>query len=402
MKGWRRGVELISHPDRSPHLRGNAIIFVTVAMTTCIAFSVLTLDVGMILMTKIQLQNAADAAALAGASALILGNQAEARSRAIAVAGQNLAWQDGLDPVVIGDLDVTFPSATRCRVRTHRTRATGDALRTFFVQVLNPESDRLAEASATAEAEYFQVCGSTCIKPWSVPDRWDDVNDNLEYDYAEDYTDSNRNGQWNAGEPFYDDNGNGLWDPDEPYDPVATGYLPADDVGLRCTLKIGQPKDTIVPCFFYAVDLPALHDPSGGLQSGASSYREHIIDCAPYLVQVGDSLQVKPGNMSGPTRQGVQALIDQDPGASWDNASQTVLGSAFGTSPRVVKVALFDPRFTPHSGRDFVIVAKLGAFFIEGADADGGVTGVFTGTITQGEPCASDDPAFLTSLHLVH
>ena len=159
MKGWRRGVGLISHPDRSPHLHGNAIIFVTVAITTCIAFSVLTLDVGMILTTKIQLQNAADAAALAGASALILGNQAEARSRAIAVASQNLAWQDGLDQVVIGDLDVTFPSASRCRVRTHRTRATGAALRTFFVQVLNPDQTGWRRRALRPRPSTFKCAG---------------------------------------------------------------------------------------------------------------------------------------------------------------------------------------------------------------------------------------------------
>jgi hypothetical protein len=165
-------------------------------------------------------------------------------------------------------------------------------------------------------------------------------------------------------------------------------------------LKVGQPGDTIVPSFFYAVDLPPL-DGSKKVKSGASLYREHIIDCAPYLVELGDSLQVKPGNMQGPTRQGVQELIDQDPSAVWDNASQSVIGSVFGTSPRVVKIALFDPRYTPKSGRDFVIVAKLAAFFIERVDADGGVTGVLTGAMTQGEPCATEDPTFLTSVHLV-
>jgi len=389
-------------PNRARGMRGTVMIFVTVAITTCIAFSVLTLDIGMILMTRIQLQNAADAAALAGASALMAGgDNAAARSRAIAVAGQNVAWRDGLDPVVIDDPDVTFPSASRCRVRTHRTRATGDALRTFFIRVLDPGADLLAEASAIAEAEFFLVCGSSCFKPWSVPDRWDDTNDNGEYDYAEPYTDSNGNGQWNPGEPFTDQNGNGTWDPDEPYDPLATGYLPPNDVGLRITLKVGQPQDVIVPSFFYAVCLPPMHDPAGDPETGAAAYRRNIAECAPYIINVGDSLLVEPGNMVGPTRQGAQALIDSDPGASWDNASQSVVGSAYGTSPRVVKIAFFDPRFTPKSGRNFVIVSKLGAFFLESVGQQSAVTGVFMGLTTPGEPCEAGEPSFLLSLHLV-
>jgi len=389
-------------PHRARGMRGTALIFVTVAITTCIAFSVLTLDIGMILMTRIQLQNAADAAALAGVSALMAGGtQAAARTRAIAVAGQNVAWRDGLDAVIIDDPDVTFPSATRCRVQTHRTRATGDALRTFFIRVLDPGADLLAEASAAAEAEFFLVCGTSCVKPWSVPDRWDDTNDNGEYDYAEPYTDSNGNDQWNPGEPFEDQNGNGAWDPDEPYDPVTSGYLPPGDVGLRITLKIGDPNDAIVPGFFYAVDLPPMHDPAGDPETGADVYREHIATCAPYVINLGDSLQVEPGNMVGPTRQGVLDLIAQDPGASWDDASQSVVGSAYGTSPRVVKIAFFDPRFTPKSGRNFVIVSKLGGFFLEGVGGQSAVTGVFMGLTTPGEPCEGGEPSFLLSLHLV-
>ena len=55
-------------------------------------------------------------------------SETEARARAIAVTGENVAWRSGLEPVVINDADITFPAARRCRVRTHRTAATGDAV----------------------------------------------------------------------------------------------------------------------------------------------------------------------------------------------------------------------------------------------------------------------------------
>lgn len=383
-------------------MRGSALVFVAIAMVTCLAFSVLTIDIGLIMMTRVQLQNAADAAALAGASALVGATQETATDRAIAIAAENRAWLDGgLAPVGIEAGDVTFPAATRCRVQTHRTRATGDALRTYFVGVLAPASDRLAQTTAAAEAEYYFLCGSDCLKPWSVPDRWNDTNRNGAYDYGEAYTDSNRNGRYDVGEPYTDSNRNGVRDPDEPYDPRSTGYLPPRDIGLRITLKVGQPQDTIVPGFFYAVDFPPLGDPQGSPQNGANQYRWNIANCSPYTIEVGDTLQVEPGNMRGPTRQGAQALIDSDPGASWDAGAKSVMGSAYGTSPRVIKIGFFDPRYTPKSGRNYVIVSKLGAFFIESVSSNSQVTGVFMGLGTQGEACNPGQPGFLTSLRLV-
>ncbi len=393
---------LAIHPDRAARMRGTAIVFVSIAIVSCLAFAVLTLDVGMIVMTKIQLQNAADAAALAGASALRNGDQAEARRRAIAVAGQNLAWRNGLQPVVISNADVTFPTATRCRVRTHRTHETGDPLRTFFIGVLDPGSDRLADASALAEAEFADLCGSSCFKPWSPVDRWNDVNNNGQYDYGESYTDSNNNGQYDLGEPYNDANRNFQRDPDEPYDPVTTGYHPSKDVGTRITLKLGNSQDAITPGHFYAVDLPPLHDPSGTPPgTGGSTYRDYIANCAPFTVDLGDSLQVETGNMVGPTRQGALDLISQDPTAYWDNATQTIQGSAYGTSPRVCKLALFNPRYTPKSGRNFVVVSKLGAFFIETVGPGSNVRGVYMGLTTTGNPCTGGEPTFLTGLRLI-
>jgi hypothetical protein len=390
-------------PSRRPggsSERGSVLVFVAVSLAACLAFSVLAIDVGAILVTRVQLQNAADAAALAGASALVNGDQDEATTRAIAVAGQNVALQDGMDPVVISDDDVSFPQPLQCRVVTHRTEATGDPLHTFFSPIIGV-SNRVAQVTAVAVAEYYYVCGTDCVKPWSVPDRWNDLNNNGQFDYAEPYTDVNGNGQHDPGEPYTDRNRNGQWDPDEPYDPNSTGYLPPQDIGTHVILKNGSPQDNIVPGFFYAVDLPPLHSPDGPPVSGAATYRWNIGNCNTTIVSIGDSLQVEPGSMTGPTRQGVGDLIDQDPNAYWDNTTQTVQGSDYGTSPRVIKIAFFDPRFTPKSGRNFVIVSKMGAFFVEGLGPQNSVVGIFMGLGTEGNPCDPGQPQLLTSLHLI-
>ena len=118
------------------------------------------------------------------------------------------------------------------------------------------------------------------------------------------------------------------------------------------------------------------------------------------MISVGDWLQIEPGNMRGPTKQGVNDLIAQDPGAFWSNATQTVEGSAYGTSPRVIKIALFDPLATPASGRNHVVISKLGAFFLESVDNQSTVTGRFMDETTTGQPCDPNDPALLYGLNL--
>ena len=380
--------------------RGSVMIFIAVSLAACLAFAVLAIDVGAIFVTRVQLQNAADAAALAGASALLNSDQDEATARAIAVAGENVALQDGPQPVVITEDDITFPTASRCRVVTHRTEDTGDPLHTFFSPIVGV-TDRLAQVTAVAEAEHYLVCATDCVKPWSIPDRWQDLDGDGTFDYGDPYTDVNDNGQWDLGEPYDDENGDGQYTPDEPYDPMSTGYLPPADVGIRLELKSGSPHDTIVPSFFYAVCLPPLHSPEGPPQNGGAVYEWNIANCNQTIVGVGDSLEVEPGNMQGPTNHGVNDLIAQDPDAYWDPATQTVQGSNFGTSPRVVKIAFFDPRFTPKSGRNYVIVTKMSGLFIEGLGQQNSVIGVFMGLGTQGQPCEGGEPGFLTGLRLV-
>ena len=83
-------------------------------------------------------------------------------------------------------------------------------------------------------------------------------------------------------------------------------------------------------------------------------------------VYIGDELLVEPGNMVGPTIQGINYLISLDPNVYWDG-TQTA-GSAYPgfSSPRIIKVPFYDPNFPPDPGRDTVIVIRLGAFFLEG------------------------------------
>jgi hypothetical protein len=331
---------------------------VTVAFLALAALTGIAIDSAVMWTTKTQLQNAADASALAGASGLIEGSEDLAVSRAIEIAAANRAVQDaGGAPVVITPEDVEFPEPDMIRVTAHRTRASGDPLRLFFRRIVEPASDNLADVTAVAAARAYSVCGARCVRPWAIPDRWDDANDNGEYDEG------------------------------EYYHPEGTGYVADLDVGAQITLKVGNPQQAIEPGIFYPINFPPLDSDMGNPLTGGDWYREWISECAPFLVQIGDRLQLEPGNMVGPTRQGMDALIAQDPSAYWDSTFETVSGSAYALSPRIGLVPLFDPTLPPESGRNWVTVTKIGAFFIEETGPGGEVTGRFIDTITAGSEC---------------
>jgi Flp pilus assembly protein TadG len=338
---------------------GSTIIMVVVTLIALFAFAVIAIDGAVLVTSKAQLQSAADAAALAGASGLIDGGDDVAVERAVNYASYNKAVEHDQTPVVITSDDVSFPEIDVCRVHTHRTEATGDALRTYFLQVIDPGRNT-GNMTAVAAARAFDVCGSKCLKPWAIPDRWDDAN------------------------------GNGAFDPGEAYDPDGTGYIAPNDVGSQIVLKVGNPAQTIAPGQFYPINFPPLNNDEGMKPlTGGSWYSQWIADCSPYMIDIGDQLQLEPGNMVGPTMHGMDDLIALDPGARWDPGSKSIVGSAFSQSPRIGLVPFFDPTTPPTSGRNYVTVSKIGAFFIEDVQGGGAVTGRFIQITTSGVPCGT-------------
>ena len=402
-KKKRKGVTEFIATFKFPRLggcQGSAMIMITVAVVALFAFAILAIDAAILMTTKTQLQNAADAACLAAASGMGEGSESLATERAITYASYNFAVQDSLSPVVITPADVTFPEANTVKVVTHRTVATGDPLRNYFLRIVSLALLKTTDVTASATAKIGQVCFSDCIKPWAVPDRWDDLNEDGKYDYAEPWTDLDSNGVWNTGEPWKDLNFNGVYDPDEPYDPIGTGFLPATDIGVQIVLKVGNPQQSIASGHFFPVDFPALGGEENPI-SGGDQYREWIAICAPYIIGIGDSLQLEPGNMVGPTVQGVQELIDMDPTAYWDSENNTIAGSAWGLSPRAIKVVFFDPTFPPKSGKNYVFVAKIGAFFLETIQPGNEIIARFTLITSPGAPCPPGaPPSFIKGIYL--
>lgn len=294
--------------------KGNILVLAAVSLFSMLGFASLAIDAGCVLTAKNQLQSAADASALSGASGL-MENRAEAVRRAVLTGGNNACLSQA---VLIAQENVDFPAADRIRVRAERD------VPLYFARLFGVQSVRL---SAAAVAELGTIVGTPGMRPWAVPDM-----------------------NWSKGTSVV----------------IKSGSL-------------GAPATN--PSFYYPVDFPPLN--TGNPETGAAIYELNIVEGTRHTVGVGDVVQVEPGNMVGPTRQGVDALMAMDPDAFWNGSE--IEGSAFpGTaSPRVVKIPLYDPDDPPDSGRNSVTVTSLASFFITGIQG-GNVIGVFMEKITSG------------------
>jgi len=348
--------------------KGAAIIMVAFALVMIFGFAALAIDLSLVQLAKTQLQNAADAAALAGAMVLCDEGPDSARAEAIRIAGLNVAIQDIQRPVIIPPDSVSV-SGDYVRVVTLRTEATGDPITLYFMRVLDPLLENKGEMTARATARgCIPICGTDCLKPWCIPDRWNDTN------------------------------GNKTWDPGELYDPYTTGYSIPRDIGVQVTLKPASAEWQTN--WYYPVRFPGY--------SGGDDYRDWIADCVDpsLIIHLGDQLDIEPGNMVGPTKQGLADLMKKEPRTlRWDLALNTVVDNSTGQpvidSPLIVKAAAFNPTTAgpkPH----FVTVSKILVLFIEGYNNKGDIVGRFMRMATEGEPCPpGTPPGFLYTVRLV-
>jgi hypothetical protein len=343
--------------------RGAMVINVAIGIVVIFGFAVVAIDMSMVQLAKTQLQNAADAAALAGVQFLCRGEPDSAKAEAIRIAGLNDAVQDNAQrPVVINESDVQLSAnGDTIIVTTHRTRATGDPVVVHFLRVLDALSDNRADVKATAAA----ICGVCCLKPFAPPDRW------------------------------YDANGDGIWNADsgDYYDPVATGYMAEEDIGDTIILYRNDPSAGFKMGWYYPVRFPG--------SQGADDYREWIAGCPDpsVMMHLGDRLEIEPGGMIGPTKTGLRELMDKDPGAYWVAGADTVAGSCCpdictencdlcrgGTSPRIIVVPAFDPTIEVGGpgAPGWVTIVKFLVIFVEGYDKDGNIVGRFMDIEHQG------------------
>ena len=340
--------------------RGSIVAVVAASLFAMLALAALAIDLGSLRQAKAEAQRAADAVALAGATAF--KDKAftdptavqDAQDRALIIARLNMVRADTIDvrnPVVTptsyawGQVRVVetpqltlniIPDSQKVRAWVRHA-----GVATFFGGLLGVPYGHV-QAMATARAT--EAGEAKCVKPLALPDIWD------EKDVATEDLDGDR--VWDEGEPWEFDPSTDEYaqygDPDTPPEDQ-TGYGSTwrdasgvtEDWGRQMTIKAQRPGEAITSGWFFPWRI--------GESTGAQDYKANITGCNPEA-QLGVPYDVEPGNMVGPTIQAFGEVIARDPGAFWneslDGGKGGVDGSSFGdwrNSPRVLPVALFDP-----------------------------------------------------------
>ena len=349
---------------------GFSLVFVGLGFMGFLAASMLAIDVGMLMTARSQAQNAADAGALSGATSLAFDDWDDRSATGPAVVNSIAAAQAnkvmGQSPSVL-PADVVFlndPSGepNRVQVTVYRNAARGNAVPTLIAKYFGIET---ANISAVAVAEASPANAMTCVKPFTIPDRWVEKNP-----VTKAFEPSDMFERWvkqkgsvvlaspaDVYEPAYINN------TPPARNPNYSGYNMEANRGTKLVLR-AQHGNNIQPSFYFSLAMTA--------DTGGDDYRWNIANCNRSIYHWGDTLIQEPGAKEGPTVQGILELIARDPGAYWDNATNTVKNSSFTEgrqSPRVFPIPLYDPDYY-NSGKELgrpasLRVANWIGFFVE-------------------------------------
>jgi hypothetical protein len=386
---------------------GQTLAVVAVSMVALLAIMSLGIDLGMAYTARAEAQRVADSAALAGASVFWEAEPtaAAADARAREFAARNVVRNRPVDPVNDVMVWVLFDEG-KVRVRIERT-----GLPAWFARFIGWNE---LTVSAVAAASVMDTGAAECLKPWAVIDlfhvdgkrpvhEWDeplefDRNNSL-HTYAPNNSRTHEN--VNLTETGYGaEPGNFN---------SATGG--GGDFGRKMVIKAQDPNDPNVakPGVFLPIRLP--DDPnqvncfSGG--GGAAAYRNDICGCNSNPIEIDQEIPIEPGNMVGPTRQGIRGLLDQekrnlvwrepntvtDPDGNYlppgvvDASDRS--GPLVTNSSQIVNMVLIGPDQITKSGMQNVTVTNLAMFFIEGIEGSGNnerVIGRFFGPMKGTNP----------------
>jgi Flp pilus assembly protein TadG len=355
---------------------GMSYVFVGLSLMSLLGASMLAIDVGMLMTARNQAQNSADAGALAGATALYYDDfddrtaDGPAVTSAIAAAKANFVMpranksEDGVvdvDPSDVVFLNDDDGQPTRVKVTVYRTAGRGNPMSTLIASFFAMPT---AGVAATATAEAAPSNAITCPLPFTIPDRWREMNDPPWDPIDDDFDAVDKKGVPVAKPDVYVGSEDKL---------NYTGYRAERDQGMRVVLKADN-GSKLAPSMYQVWD-------TVGGDRGSDDVRDAIANCrSTDIMGFGDSFVHKPGMQTGPVAQGIADLIAEDPNAYWDPTQQKVVTNhPSGKSPRVRPIPLFDPYYYDTgiaSGRNASLkfVNYLG-FFVE--EMTGGeVTGI--------------------------
>jgi hypothetical protein len=309
--------------------KGAAFITIAIAINVIFGLTALTVDVGAILTAQHQLQVATDAAALGGTTGLLY-SQNDAQTRAIDVGNRNTVLGNR---VLLQPENISFPTGTKIQVSLNHT------VDLFFGQAVGM-NNVLVSTGAVGAIENLKATDK--FRPFAIPEI-----------------------AWEPGKVVVLKQGTST-DGKDGTDAKKTG----------ATIYQGANSS-----WHYPICYPPVN--RGIPITGASIYKNRIEVGYDDMIYLDDELLVETGKMIGPTKKGIEKLINKDPEAYWDNTTSSIVDSKYpgNSSPRIIKIPMFDSAQPPPNGRNSVIVSNMGAFFLlpmQGNDVTGVLMTIFT------------------------
>lgn len=357
---------------------GAVLLLVAVGAVALVGMLGLAVDLGMLYTARSEAQRAADAAALAGASAFqegdpLLNPELVAVAEARAYETATLNW---IRNAAIREEEVTIepiPAESKVRVTIRRQN-----IGLWFAPVLRITNSAVAARAAAEAAPASRVSPAKCVKPFALPDMWrkgsgsgQDANRNQVWDFEPEripgcngnsdncfrkeawtWEDGDQYGTASSGNPtgYGSESRTGMTD--------SRGRQYTRDEGRRIPIKIST-----VPSYWQVWAMSGRGTPNA-LQA--------IKSCVPTSLSIGEQvdgetevdIETEPGNMAQPIYSAFMDLITNgeadrvgengeiipgrpgDPDAYWDDAAGTVVNSRLADwreSSRVMTVALFHP-----------------------------------------------------------
>ena len=345
--------------------RGYVVVTTALSLVVILGFGALAIDVGILYSSRTSAQRAADAAALAGAFTFVVNPSAPQPSTAY-----DHAMSTALSNNILGT-PLTAPEVT-VNIDVANERATVEIARTegtYFARALGRNSVDIA-VQAVAETSIDSVA-TFCAKPWFVPNT---VVSNLSACDA-----------CAAGEVLVD---NG----------VVTAYGESQ-IGMSFSVKPQNPQSAMQPGQFYAV---RMDDSAGG-----NDYRTNIATCSSDVITCQQTYGLEPGNMIGPTVQGVRDLTGTPPDVFVSMGQYQDAGGYMSNTSRSLIIAPLwetcnldgfcpDNRLPDGGANANISVAGFALLFIDGVQGNnvmahllgvfgcGSITGPPTGTEETG------------------
>ena len=284
--------------------RGVSLIHIGIAIFVIMGFSAFVLDHGVMMVARGQAQNVADAAAISAITTRVRDEANLAANLAAYPMSDNVLYKMvdsqgifGGTPTDTGrSREWSCPNlVTGWCVQVYVFRdgapANGSTTLPVYFAPLFGLSSQKVQAYAAAVAK--DANGTRCLKPFLIPDKWEENGGNSSFNPA--------NGDvyrpWTVANP--------------------TGYSTADFNVTTVVLKPGTPANTISPSDFFEINEFG--------QTGGKTYETSIINCE-IAKKIGDTVELFPGNTVGPTNQGIDGLL-----------------AANGGGPVDVIIGMFDP-----------------------------------------------------------